>query len=310
MQKISVIIPNYNHACFLEQRIDSVLNQTFDDIEVIILDDCSSDGSKKVIEKYKEHKKIFKIIYNETNSGNTFKQWQKGIETAQGDWIWIAESDDYAEKTFLEKAYQKSMNGNSGIVYCRSNIIDSSNNAITLYNFSSMPDPVVFPLFGNDFDMDGNEFIKDYMLKRNSVPNASAVIFKKDLVDFSVFDDIRKTKLFGDWLFWIHLLRKTRVSYINERLNYFRFHETTVRKHTQFDMTRIYEYMILIKYFEKERMPFYKEALDAMVYQYNYGDVSGNRVSVKDNIKISMFVLQRNPLLLLKTWLRKKKSQK
>lgn len=79
MLKVSVIVPNYNHALFLEQRIESILNQTFQDFEVIILDDCSTDNSKKIIEKYRTHPKVSKIIYNDVNSGNTFKQWNTGI---------------------------------------------------------------------------------------------------------------------------------------------------------------------------------------------------------------------------------------
>ena len=93
---VSVIIPNYNHAPFLKERIDSVLNQTYDNFEVIILDDKSTDNSKEVIANYRGHSKISHIVYNEENSGSTFKQWQKGFSLAKGDYIWIAESDDVA----------------------------------------------------------------------------------------------------------------------------------------------------------------------------------------------------------------------
>lgn len=100
---ISVIIPNYNHAPYLKQRIDSVLNQTYTDMEVIILDDKSTDNSIEIIEQYRSHPKVVQIELNKQNSGTTFKQWQKGISLAKGEYIWIAESDDYADETFLEK---------------------------------------------------------------------------------------------------------------------------------------------------------------------------------------------------------------
>jgi glycosyltransferase involved in cell wall biosynthesis len=306
----SVIIPNYNHAAFLEKRIESVLNQSYNDFEIIILDDHSTDESRIIIEKFRRIEKIKHIVFNKKNSGSAFIQWMKGIKLARGNWIWIAESDDFADSTFLEKINRKNSSDKTGLVFCRSNLINEKGEAIILYSFSSMPDPGACPVFAEDFSMDGNAFIGRYMLQMNSIPNASAVVFRKDLVDFSIFDHIGKTKLFGDWLFWIHLLRKTSVSYIHEKLNYFRFHEGTVRRHTQFDLTRIYEYMFLIRYFEKEKMPFSKEALDAMLYQYYYGDVSMNRISLKDRIKISMFVMKRNPSLLLKTWWRKRKYPK
>ena len=100
---VSVIIPNYNHAQFLKERIDSVLRQWFKDFEIIILDDCSSDNSKAVIEEFKGEDKIVHVEFNEKNSGSPFKQWVKGIELAKGDLIWIAESDDLADSQFLEK---------------------------------------------------------------------------------------------------------------------------------------------------------------------------------------------------------------
>ena len=100
---VSVIIPNYCHARFLNQRIDSVLNQTYSDYEVIILDDCSTDNSREIIESYRNHPKISHIVYNEKNSGSTFIQWEKGFELARGEYIWIAESDDVARSTFLEE---------------------------------------------------------------------------------------------------------------------------------------------------------------------------------------------------------------
>lgn len=100
---VSVIIPNYNHAAYLRQRIDSVLSQSFDDFELILLDDCSTDNSREVLESYWQHPKLSHLIYNETNSGSVFRQWQKGIDLAKGEFIWIAESDDYAHPQFLEK---------------------------------------------------------------------------------------------------------------------------------------------------------------------------------------------------------------
>ena len=91
---VSIIIPNYNHAKFLDERIQSVLNQTYQNFELIILDDKSSDNSVEVINQYKDDPRVSSIIINKDNSGSTFKQWYKGIEIAKGEIIWIAESDD------------------------------------------------------------------------------------------------------------------------------------------------------------------------------------------------------------------------
>lgn len=128
---VSVIIPNYNHAPYLIERIESVLNQTYQDFEVIILDDCSKDNSHEIIELYRNHSKVSQIEYNETNSGSTFKQWQKGISMAQGEWIWIAESDDVADFTFLEVLVAKTKKHlDLSIIYSQSLKIDSAGKTI------------------------------------------------------------------------------------------------------------------------------------------------------------------------------------
>jgi glycosyltransferase involved in cell wall biosynthesis len=77
---VSIIIPNYNHARFLDERMTSVLEQTYQHIEVIILDDCSTDNSREVIEKYRSNPKVSKIVFNDTNSRSPFKQWYKGFQ--------------------------------------------------------------------------------------------------------------------------------------------------------------------------------------------------------------------------------------
>src|SRR5579872_4420041 len=127
--KVSVIIPNYNHAKFLVQRIESVLNQTFTDFEIILMDDKSTDNSLEIIERYRHYPKLSKIILNETNSGSTFKQWNKGIREAKGEYIWIAESDDYADEKFLENLVSIiESNGNVGMAYCQSFDVDDKGN--------------------------------------------------------------------------------------------------------------------------------------------------------------------------------------
>ena len=85
---ISVIIPNFNYAHYLKQRIQSVLNQTYTDIEVILLDDCSTDNSLEVMREFSDSR-IVGVFPNEVNTGSPFRQWQKGIEMAKGEYIWI-----------------------------------------------------------------------------------------------------------------------------------------------------------------------------------------------------------------------------
>src|SRR5258707_14882309 len=89
--RVSVIIPNYNHARYLRKRIETVLEQTYQDFEVILLDDCSTDGSSSIIDEYRNDSRV-RMGLNEKNSGSTFKQWNKGVGLAEGKNVWIAES--------------------------------------------------------------------------------------------------------------------------------------------------------------------------------------------------------------------------
>ncbi len=124
--KVSVIIPNYNHARYLEARIESVINQSFQDFEVILLDDASTDDSKQIIEKYRGHPRV-QIILNDKNSGSAFIQWRKGVGHSSGAYVWIAESDDIADLNLLETLVQI-LDANPDVVlaYCQSSYINEN----------------------------------------------------------------------------------------------------------------------------------------------------------------------------------------
>lgn len=127
----SVIIPNYNHAPFLRERIDSVLNQTFEDFEVILLDDKSKDDSCDILQSYASNPHVVYVVLNEENSGSTFKQWHKGFDLSKGKYIWIAESDDFANLHFLQKAFEIIEKENDVVLaYFKSNIVNE-NSVIT-----------------------------------------------------------------------------------------------------------------------------------------------------------------------------------
>ena len=120
MVKISVVIPNYNHSRFLSKRIESVLKQTFQDFELILLDDGSTDNSRSILSGYADDPRV-RIKFNEVNSGNPFKQWNQGVNLACGEYVWIAESDDYANEQLLGKlAACLDAQPSAAFAYCRS----------------------------------------------------------------------------------------------------------------------------------------------------------------------------------------------
>jgi len=102
--KVSIIVPNFNHAAFLPERLASIYNQTYTNCEVILLDDCSQDESVSILRDYMERYPEKTISeFNAENSGGVFNQWKKGLGLATGELIWIAESDDFCTLNFLEE---------------------------------------------------------------------------------------------------------------------------------------------------------------------------------------------------------------
>lgn len=224
MPKVSVIIPNYNHAPYLRQRIDSVLNQTYQDFEVIILDDCSRDNSREIIKEYTNNPRI-KIAFNESNSGSVFKQWNKGFRMATGEYVWLAESDDFAAPTFLETMVPcLDKDAAVGVAFCDSYQV--SDNSVKLARekwYGQFAN-----LYDHDFKANGKEYVANQMLFLATIPNASGVIFRRTLAE-KIGGADETFRVCGDWLFWARVLSLSDLYYTSAPLNYFRYHEQTAR---------------------------------------------------------------------------------
>lgn len=216
MDLVSAIIPNYNHGQYLKQRIDTVLNQTYPHIEVIILDDCSTDNSRSIIENYRNHPKVSHIIFNESNTGSPFKQWIKGIELARGNYVWIAESDDWCEPTLLQYLVEGiQQDDNCAISYCQSYCV--MGNEIKWQSSHPRLSEMV----------DSARFIRRYLCPNPAIFNASMALWRRQHFD-RISLDFLNYRFSGDWVFWIALAKTGCVSISGRLLNYFRKHEADV----------------------------------------------------------------------------------
>ena len=243
MVSISIIVPNYNHSSYLKQRLESIFNQSYQDFEVILLDDCSTDDSWEILQYYSTHPKVTYCIRNEVNSGSPFKQWKKGIDLAKGDWIWIAESDDWAEFEFLEELINL---GSDSVVLKNCCSLRVDNIEIKQKHISwNYLDDKNSSRWDNYYKNDGRSEICEYLSYINIFPNASAVIFKKPL---SFPDIILEMKYSGDWYFWISILEKGSVAYSPKCLNYYRNHIQTTRaiKNIENEFLRLSEGLICV----------------------------------------------------------------
>lgn len=236
---VSVIIPNYCHAKYLDERIQSVLGQTYQNFEVIILDDCSTDNSMEVINRYRNHPKVAKIVVNEKNSGSPFKQWQKGIAMARGEIIWIAESDDSCELMFLETLVKLYQENGAVLAFCKSKTIDEYGNELENHFQDGLMGP---------FSMDGKIFVDKYLIDNPYVMNISSAVFCKIMAtECQAYADFKGA---GDWLFTIEMALRGQIYYLNKPLNFYRFHNNNTTKreitngHGELEIKNLYDFLL------------------------------------------------------------------
>jgi glycosyltransferase involved in cell wall biosynthesis len=223
---ISVIVPNYNHARFLPERLSSIMRQTYTKLEIILLDDCSTDESLNLLQEFIASEPRARLITNEENSGSTFIQWRKGITEAKGKYIWIAESDDSANPELLARlVHYLESDSEISLACCQLRMMDPEG------KIGGTPDGWLGELdsnrWGKSFINDGIDEIRSYLSKKNTILNASGVVFRR-------FEGIElladpTMRLCADWLFWSRLLSRGKIAYHSEPLNYWRLQSSNAR---------------------------------------------------------------------------------
>lgn len=250
---VSVIVPNYNHAAFLDERIGSILKQTYTNIEVLLMDDCSSDNSCEVLQRWAEKDERITTLFNEINSGSPFAQWDKGANWAQGKYIWIAESDDYAAEDMLALHVQAlESNDRAVLAYSHSRMADVNGKILRDYK-----EDYAF-IFGDaskwsrDFIVSGKEEVARTMVFSNTIPNASGVLMRK-----SAFDQVGAPAttwlLNGDWLFYAQLLQLGDLIFFATPRNFFRFHNQTQRSRAMASYEAFDEILAMYQIFEDQQ---------------------------------------------------------
>lgn len=224
---VSVIVPNYNYAEYLEERLGSIFYQTVSPAQIIFLDDASSDDSVSVAEELLSKQDIpYQIIASEENSG-VYNQWVKGFEAATEDWVWIAEADDRCEPDFIEKLLTLA-DDDTNIVYAESQRIDGNGDVTADDNRAHSRD-VSATRWSESYKELGVREVVDALCFRNTIPNASAALLRRSSLHNakSVLSGLQYT---GDWKLYSHLLRSGNIAYCADSLNHFRRHEKSVTR--------------------------------------------------------------------------------
>lgn len=136
MTKVSVIIPVYNVEEYLSECLDSVLNQDFDNYEVICVEDCSTDGSLKILEEYEINYDQLKIIRHKQNMGLSCAR-NTGIEVANGEYIQFVDSDDMIKPNTLKILYNSAKKNNVDVLYFNMVFLNDERNLLVRNNYEN-----------------------------------------------------------------------------------------------------------------------------------------------------------------------------
>lgn len=237
MSKVSIILPSYNYARFLDERIQTLLAQTFRDFELIVTDDASTDNSREVIAQYSHDDRLI-TEYFDKNSGSAYQRWNDGAARARGDYLLFAGADDTCSPKLLEELVRiLDSNSRVQIAYCQSwKIDDAGNRTGCMTEHTKLLDE---ERWAKDYLVSGQEELL-FLLERNTIPNASAALLRRDAFEaIGGFDTT--LKLSADWLMWAKLCECGDIAYVAEPLNSFRFHSGSVRHSADRDGSRLEE---------------------------------------------------------------------
>ena len=307
MSEISVIIPVYNVENYLNQCLDSICNQTFRDIEIICVNDGSTDNSLDILNDYEKKDKRVKII-SQTNRGLGASR-NIGLNNSTGNYILFIDSDDYIELDTLEKLYNNAISNDSDIVLFKYQKVDEFNNILQRnLNFK------IDDNFGN---IDYNNFTFTYKDVKNHVMNSSfsacLKLYKKEFIDNIdlVFSDSLN---FEDVPVHVKvMIEAKKISFVPESLYNYRYNPNSITNFTA-DTFDIFKIIDLTEIYLKENN-YYDELENEFIFfkivqisQYLKNGASNSyfkkaksefeKITIKDKKTIKKYALDKYYLVL------------
>ena len=221
---VSVVVASYNHAEYLAQRMDSLIAQTYPHIEIIVIEDCSTDDSLQVLRRYENDPRV-RLIVLEQNGGWVAVSNQ-GIELSRGEFVIFANCDDACEPQLIEQLVLAMRSGdNVGIAFCRSWLVDKDNQILS-DDLRSQQRAFQKRCAVNAL-ISGAEMGK-YLLHSCVIPNLSAVLIRRECF-FMVGIFSPDYRACSDWDIFFKVAKHFDFAYVSQPLNLFRQHETTIR---------------------------------------------------------------------------------
>lgn len=225
---VSVVVASYNHARYLPRRMESLIGQTYPNIEILVIDDCSPDNSVEVLRAYANHPRV-RLIERETNCGWVTVSNQ-GIELARGEFVLFANCDDDCDSEMIGRLVDAlQQHSSAGIAFCRSLMVDEDDRVL-----------------GDDFSIRKASFrqrcsrdtllskeeVSRFLLHSCVIPNLSAALFRRECFAKAGYFS-SEYHVCCDWDVYLKVAAGYDIFYIAEPLNRFRQHKATIRSVTK-----------------------------------------------------------------------------
>ncbi|MDI6653613.1 glycoside hydrolase family 99-like domain-containing protein [Gluconobacter japonicus] len=230
---ISVVVPSYNYARYLESRLVSIFTQTLPVLEIIVLDDASTDRSVDIAQNTaREWQREIRLMKGRKPSGSVFRQWEKAFKEAKGEWVWIAEADDLCDPQFLEKLFDAlQQHPNAIMAFSDSRSIDTHGAPLTS-SYRNYCSETAGSILDHDGYFQGRDFLKTCLSERNLILNVSGAVFKRAPMRAALRrcqQDLKILSIAGDWRIYLELLDQdeTGIVYVKQSLNIHRRHENS-----------------------------------------------------------------------------------
>ncbi len=216
--RVSVCVPSYNYARFLGECLSSVLAQTCGDFELIVVDDCSTDGSEEVIQGFADSR--LRYLRNEANLGHV-RTWNRLLSLARGEYVCFLCADDLFLPRKLEvQAALLDDNPLVGLVHSDGRAIDAAGEVTGLFRSRFPPDLEAY--LALDHVRHGHREFRRLLAGYNYVHLSNAMFRRASLDEVSPFDQAYPYA--ADWDLWLRLLLKCDVAYLAEPLSCIRWH--------------------------------------------------------------------------------------
>lgn len=291
---ISVIIPVYNVEKYVNRCVESVLNQTYKNLEIILVDDGSTDNSGKICDNYSKKDKRVRVIHKK--NGGLSDARNAGIDIESGKIISFIDSDDFVELNFIEKLYGWMKNSNADISCCSFDLYFENSNKYVLQNFSKIE----------------QKYNKNDALKYFCIQGYFGVGTWNKLYKASLFKEIRFPigKICEDWRTIYKVIEKTKTIYYNSLpLYHYRQRENSITKSKKIQYDAIDAINEVIEYFkktDKNLLPYaYQAYCINCIGIYNKALIQNNKIEMKKSYylgkeqynKMSYFGLKKSKKL-------------